>query len=188
MNERSGPLRTWLRQNRLAVRLVLFVALALAILLPAIEWRELQVERELAELRETQPQAYLDRLRQQEGFSSYLPAYAELNGYRDWHARPPGFLEGGWRLYEVKQEVSTDFRPDVCHPAIYVEPGELHLRGPGDRYPDARYRIRDGRIEVQLLDAGRFTITPVAPGEHIYYLKIDGLPGTDGPRYAYRCG
>lgn len=182
-----GPVRTVIARYRIVVRVMLFVGLLLGGFWPVLEYRSNQLSAQLHELRERDPQAYLDTLRENHGYDRFMAAYRKVRGYDHWQSRPPYFAEGGWRLYRTRQDVTSDFTPALCHPALYLEPGQVHLRQDGRVTREALYRIRDGEIQVQMADGTVSHLKVIAPSQQIYYLRVTGLPSLDGPRYAYHC-
>lgn len=169
---------------RMTLRVALLIALALAVYVPLMQSAERQAAQRLEELRGEDPQAYLRVLRREEGFDAYLSALAEVRGYDDWRADPPGFLKGRWRLYETRQYVDDGFTPTRCTPAVHFTNGSVRL--PGAEPVQALYTIQDARLAVQRADDGTLTVDPVAPRADVHYLRLEGLG--DGPRFAYRCG
>lgn len=170
-------------RHRMMLRAGLMAVLALAVYVPLLLSAEQDAAQRLDHLRGEDPQAYLRVLKREEGFDAYLDAYAEMQGYDDWRAAPPGFLQGRWRLYDTRQHVNDSFRASRCTPAVRFAEGSVRMTGTAET--DALYSIRDGEIAVQRATARTFYIAPIVPVQAVQYLRIEGMP--EGLRFAYRC-
>lgn len=172
-------------RKRIVVAGVLSV-FVLAGWLALLQYMETRAEQHLHELKRSDPQAYLDSLRAHHGFRDYMIAYARLRGFTEWRALPPAFLEGYWRMYDAPQDVSLDFVPRECHPAIAFTNGRVVFKDAERDLQRASYRISGDKVRVRMNDDRRLTVAPVAPEQHVHYLRVH-LPDESGVAYAYRC-
>jgi hypothetical protein len=161
--------------------LLLFVAYVLAL-------TQLQVstERTYEELRRSDPDLYLSKIRQTEGFRTYLRQFRELKNYQTPQRLAPPFLIGSWVLYDHALRVDDAYVPPNCLDNVVIEDGHLRTGRPKPADYDVRYRIEGERV-LALRDNGPpITIDPVGYGVHVNHIEIV-LPGTDKVRYGYMC-
>jgi len=166
-----------------ACAVVLLVAVGY---LGLLAYEEHQAAERLAELRVSDPAAYLDKIRGRESFADYMQDYAELRGYEAWQSAVPAFIAGRWALYPEKQHAGSRFEPADCNPALLFEDGAIHLLGPTGRRIDVRYRIVGNSVQLRVGAGDIRTIEVNGLERRIRSLSLD-VPGL-GRRYAYRCG
>lgn len=181
-------LRARSRRVRRLLQVAVLAALVIAVAWPAMQSAEHRAAESLERLRAEHPAAYLQRVRRHGDFDAYLSGLAEVRGYDAWRARPPKVLRGRWRLYETRQHVNARFTPATCRPSALFAEAAVTLRDAGGaRQERALYTVAGETLRVKLPEGRRVTVTPVAPGGRIYYLRLAGLPGPDGVRFAYPC-
>lgn len=142
-------------------------------------------ERAYAELRTTDPDLYLAKIRQVEGFRVFLRQFTELKGYETPKVKAPPFVIGRWVLYDEPMRVDDAYVPPVCLDDIVIQDGLIRTGRPKPAEYKVRYVIEDKRV-LAVRNAGpAIAIVPVGYGVHVNHIEVI-LPGAK-LRYGYLC-
>ena len=98
-------------------------------------------ERTYAALRVSDPDLYLAKIRQAEGFRTYLRQFAALKGQTPQAEAPP-FLIGRWALYDQPMRVDDAYVPPICLDDVVIQDGSLRTGRPHRASYPVRYRDR----------------------------------------------
>jgi len=142
-------------------------------------------ERTYAALRVSDPDLYLAKIRQAEGFRTYLRQFAALKG-KTPQAEAPPFLIGRWALYDQPMRVDDAYVPPICLDDVVIQDGSLRTGRPHRASYPVRYRVDDTKVVAERDNAPPIIIVPVGYGVHVNHIEIK-LPGSDKKRYGYVC-
>ncbi|MGA7972704.1 MAG: hypothetical protein WCA36_07855 [Pseudolabrys sp.] len=142
-------------------------------------------ERTYAALRVSDPDLYLAKIRQAEGFRTYLRQFAALKGQTPQTEAPP-FLIGRWALYDQPMRVDDAYVPPICLDDVVIQDGSLRTGRPHRASYPVRYRIDGAKVVAERDNAPPIIIVPVGYGVHVNHIEIK-LPGSDKKRYGYVC-
>jgi len=143
-------------------------------------------ERTYAELRNTDPDLYLAKIRQAEGFRTYLRQFTELKGYQTPQTMAPPFLIGRWVLYDEPKRVDDAYVPPICLDDVVIQDGNIRTGRPKPASYAVRYQIQGGKVLARRDNAPPIVITPVGYGVHVNHIEV-ALPGSKKVRYGYEC-
>ncbi len=143
-------------------------------------------ERTYAELRNTDPDLYLAKIRQAEGFRVYLRQFTELKGYQTPQTEAPPFLIGRWALHDQPLRVDDAYVPPLCLDDVVIQDGDIRTGRPKRASYPVRYQIQDSKVMALREKAAPIVIVPVGYGTHVNHIEVK-LPGSDEPRYGYLC-
>lgn len=174
---RSFRINAWVAVGLLAA----FVAYILA--LTQIQHT---TQRTYAELRKTDPDLYLAKIRQAEGFRVYLRQFTELKGYDTPQAEAPPFLIGRWVLYDQPMRVDDAYVPPICLDDVVIQDGNVRTGRPKRASYPVRYQIQGANVLAVREDAAPIVIVPVGYGTHVNHLEVR-LPDSEDTRYGYQC-
>jgi hypothetical protein len=142
-------------------------------------------EKTYAALRASDPDLYLSKIRQAEGFRVYLRQFTELKGYTTPKFEAPPFVIGRWVLYEQPMRVDDAYVPPDCLDDVVIQDGRIRVGRPKPAEYKVRYVIERTRV-LALRDGGPpVTIVPIGYGVHVNHIEIM-LPGAK-KRYGYLC-
>lgn len=143
-------------------------------------------ERTHAELRKTDPDFYLAKIRQAQGFRVYLRQFSELKGFQTPQTEAPPFLIGRWALHDKPLRVDDAYVPPLCLDDVVIQDGNIRTGRPRRASYPVRYRIRGTEVLAVRENAAPIVIVPVGYRAHINHIEVR-LPGSDKARYGYRC-
>lgn len=156
-----------------------------AIYVFALTQMQHSTERTYAELRTTDPDLFLSKIRQAEGFRVYLSEFTALKGYRTPKTEAPPFIIGRWALFDEPMRVDDAYVPPVCLDDVVIQDGLIRTGRPKPAEYKVSYVI-DGKHVLAKRDTGTpITIVPIGYGVHVNHIEIM-LPGTR-MRYGYLC-
>jgi hypothetical protein len=142
-------------------------------------------ERTYAELRSSDPDLYLSKIRQAEGFRVYLRQFTELKGYDTPKLVAPPFVIGRWALYDQPMRVDDAYVPPVCLDDVVIQDGLIRVGRPKLADYKVHYVIEGPMVLAQRDNAAPISIVPIGYGVHVNHIVIT-LPGSK-PRYGYLC-
>lgn len=142
--------------------------------------------RTYAELRKSDPNLYLAKIRQAEGFRVYLRQFAELKGYQTPQAEAPPFLIGRWALHDKPLRVDDAYVPPLCLDDIVIQDDNVRTGRPKRVSYHVRYQLQGPNVMAVRENAPPIVIVPVGYGTHVNHIKVR-LPGSDQTRYGYLC-
>jgi hypothetical protein len=168
-------------------------ALGLALVLTAayvayLGIQNARVEGYFARLRIADPVRYLDDLRKNEGFESYLDKYRLLEGFSEFRPDVPVFLLGRWTLKDRPERLASGAVAADCLDPIAFEQG-LAQTGTGDAAlkSEAAYRIVGNDVYARIKDEGLVRIHLVIYGNGIDHIELVP-PGRSQKFFGYYCG
>jgi hypothetical protein len=142
-------------------------------------------ERTYAALRVSDPDLYLAKIRQAEGFRTYLRQFAALKG-QALQAEAPPFLIGRWALHDQPLRVDDAYVPPMCLDDVMIQDGSIRTGRPQRASYPVRYRVGEAKVTAVRDNAAPIVIVPVGYGVHVNHIEIK-LPGSDKTRYGYVC-
>jgi len=142
-------------------------------------------EKTYAELRASDPDLYLSKIRQAEGFRVYLRQFTELKGYGMPKREAPPFVIGRWVLYGEPKRVDDAYVPPNCLDDVVIQDGLVRFGRPKPAEYNVHYVIEGAQVLAQRDKGAPITIEPVGYGVHVNHIEIT-LPGAK-PRYGYLC-
>jgi len=142
-------------------------------------------ERTYAALRATDPDLFLSKIRQAEGFRVYLRQFTVLKGYGTPKTEAPPFVIGRWALYDEPMRVDDAYVPPVCLDDVVIQDGLIRTARPKPAEYAVSYVIEDKRVLAKRNNGPPITIVPIGYGVHVNHIEIM-LPGTK-MRYGYLC-
>ncbi len=143
-------------------------------------------EKTYAALRASDPDLYLSKIRQVEGFRVYLRQFTELKDYRAPKVEAPPFIIGRWALYDEPMRVDDAYVPPVCLDDVVIQDGMIRTGRPKPAEYKVRYMIDGMRVLAQRDQGTPITIAPIGYGVHVNHIEVT-LPGQAKPRYGYLC-
>ncbi len=171
-------------------RINIWVALALLALFAAyvlaLTQMQHSAERTYAELRSSDPDLYLAKIRQAEGFRVYLRQFTQLKGYQTPQTIAPPFLIGRWVLYDEPMRVDDAYVPPICLDDVVIQDGMIRTGRPKPAEYAVRYQIQGTQVVATRENASSIVIVPVGYGTHVNHIEII-LPGSQKTRYGYEC-
>jgi hypothetical protein len=176
------------RSRRLRINAWFAAGLLVAFAAYVIALTQMQhtTERTYAALRVSDPDLYLAKIRQAEGFRTYLRQFAALKGYQTPQAEAPPFLIGRWALYDQPMRVDDAYVPPICLDDVVIQDGNVRTGRPHRASYPVRYRVVETRVIAERDNAAPIVIVPVGYGVHVNHIEIK-LPGADRTRYGYVC-
>jgi hypothetical protein len=141
---------------------------------------------DLTQLRHEDPVRYLENVRHQQGFSTYLTTLQQNDGYEHFKRDVPPFLLGRWALFDQPQKVGYEYIAEDCSDYVAIEDGAIKLRGGKDAAYPAKYRISRSTVEADIGAGKAMPITLVSYGMDLHHIVVT-LPGEQKPRYGYIC-
>ena len=182
-----------LERRRLTLRRETLYALLAGVIFGTGYFIYLAVQNHRAEvyfetLRQTDPVRYLDDLRKNEGFASFLEKYRLLEGYYAPKAAAPPFVVGRWTLRPAPMRVAPGTVFTDCKDSLVFERGLVELSVGGERrqFP-ANYKIHGQSIDLFGPDLPGLAVRLVSYGATIDHLELVP-PGRSATFYGYRCG
>ena len=166
------------------VGLALLVAFGAYVL--ALTQMQHTTERTYAELRHSDPDLYLAKIRQAEGFRVYLREFVELKGYQTPQTEAPPFLIGRWALYDEPMRVDDAYVPPMCLDDIVIQDGNIRTGRPKRASYPVRYQMQGEKVLADREKAAPIVIVPVGYGTHVNHIEVR-LPGSETTRYGYEC-
>jgi hypothetical protein len=142
-------------------------------------------EKSYAELRATDPDLYLSKIRQAEGFRVYLRQFTEMKGYGTPKLEAPPFVIGRWVLYDEAMRVDDAYVPPVCLDDVVIQDGLIRVGRPKPAEYKVHYVIEGPLVLAQRESASPISIVPIGYGVHVNHIVVT-LPGSK-PRYGYLC-
>ncbi|MEJ2022106.1 MAG: hypothetical protein P8X43_08735 [Maritimibacter sp.] len=146
-----------------------------------------QAETYFRETRDTNPELYLEQLRDLHGFNAFLPEYAVLNKFDNFTPRTPEFLIGRWTMRDAPIRQVTGAYPEQCPDQITVDYGTILTVEPERDTLPVSYKIEDGLVNVNPARGEPFTIETISFGAQVDHIEFVP-PGRDTVVYAYFCG
>ncbi len=174
------------RKFRINAWVALGLLAAFAAYVLALTQMQRTTERTYAELRNTDPDLYLAKIRQAEGFRTYLRQFTELKGYQTPQTEAPAFLIGRWVLYDEPMRVDDAYVPPICLDDIVIQDGNIRTGRPKRASYSVRYQIQGTDVMAVRENASPIVIVPVGYGTHVNHIQVK-LPGTQKTRYGYEC-
>ncbi len=132
------------------------------------------------------PDLYLAKIRQAEGFRTYLREFTALKGYQTPQTIAPPFLIGRWVLYDEPMRVDDAYVPPMCLDDIVIQDGNIRTGRPKQASYPVRYQIQGANVMALREDAAPIVIVPVGYGTHVNHIEVR-LPDSDETRYGYQC-
>lgn len=141
---------------------------------------------DLSQLRQSDPVRYLENVRHQEGFRTYLAKVGQNYGYERFQRDVPPFLLGRWALFDAPQRVGNEYIAEDCGDYVAIEDGAIKVRGGMKADYPATYRISQSTVEADVGAGKTLPIKLVSYGMDLHHIVVT-LPGQDSPRYGYLC-
>ena len=174
------------RRNRLILITIPFITVLLIAYVALLNQEERATAEHYAELRNSDVQQYLVRVKQLQGFKAYLREYLEVYDYTKPNEVAPGFVVGRWALYDEEKRVSESFLPEVCNPSIQVEDGHIKVSEKPDLSGPTNYTISGQTLKAHLAGGATIAVDMISFGVHLHHIEVK-LPGSDKVRYGYMC-
>ena len=152
----------------------------------ALNQIERTTERSQAELRKTDPELYLEKVRLTNGFRAYLSRFTDLKGFTAPQTEAPPFLIGRWALNDKPLRVDDTYVPPMCLNNVVIQDGNIRTGRPKPASYTVRYHIEGKQVLATRADGPPIVIVPVGYGTHVNHIEIK-LPGGDATRYGYAC-
>jgi hypothetical protein len=171
------------RQFRFNVAAALAALAFFCVYFVVLMHEERQAEQTYGELREKDPDTYLEKIRQVRGFQIYLREFRTLKRYDQSRVEAPPFLIGRWALFAEQKRVGDAYVPPSCMHNITIQDG--HLRIDGRDYP-VHYVMQDLAVVARRTDGPPFVIAPIGYGAHLHHIEVT-VPDHKGVRYGYLC-
>lgn len=180
--------RRRLRLRRETLLAVLGVLLFGILYVAFLAFQNSRAESYYENLRKTDPVRYLDDLRRNQGFASYLDTYRLLEGYGSPKAAAPSFLVGRWTMRTATMRVTPGSTFSNCSDPVAFEHGLIEI-GAGKERKDFQttYRLRGQEAVLDGPQLDGLKVRLVSYGAAIDHLEFVP-PGRDTTVYAYRCG
>lgn len=147
---------------------------------------ERTTELTYAELRKTDPDLYLAKIRQAQGFRTYLREFTALKGYRTPQTEAPPFLIGRWALHDKPLRVDDAYVPPLCLNDIVIQDGNIRTGHPKRASYAVRYQIQGANVMAVREKEAPIVIMPVGYQAHVNHIEVR-LPDSDETRYGYLC-
>jgi hypothetical protein len=145
-------------------------------------------------LRHDNPQAYLDQLRQGEGFARYVQELSAIEGFDSYRAATPDFLVGRWTMRPALLRLNPGARPDECQDPITFEHGLVLMPRNASGTTEAQvtmlpvqYRLNGETVELQSQGQPLASVQLIGYGAQLDHLEFTP-PGRSDTVFAYRCG
>lgn len=174
------------RRNRKYALVALAVVVFLAGYFVLLTNEERVMERSYADLRASNADLYLSKIRQARGFRAFVKEFVSVHDYGRPNEDAPSFLIGMWALFAHEKRVGDGFIPEACLSGVVIEDSQLKFfGGTPARYP-ARYSMQGNKITAHLQGAEDATIAAVGYGSHLHHIEVTG-PESGRTLYGYRC-
>ena len=141
---------------------------------------------DLSQLRHEDPVRYLENVRHQQGFGTYLAKLEQRYGYQGFKRDVPPFLLGRWALFDQPQKVGYQYIAEDCSDYVAIEDGTIKVRGETETAYPAKYRISRSTVEADIGAGKTLPIQLVSYGMDLHHIVVM-LPGQKKPRYGYIC-
>jgi len=179
-----------IRRNSRKFRFTAGVGFGVLVLFAAYVFALTQIqhstEKTYAALRASDPDLYLSKIRQVEGFRVYLRQFSQLKDYKTPQLEAPPFVIGRWVLYEEPMRVDDAYVPPVCLDDVVIQDGMIRTGRPKRTQYKVQYVIDGMRVLAQRNQGPPIVIVPVGYGVHVNHIEVT-LPGQTKPRYGYLC-
>lgn len=149
-----------------------------------LSYQDRRAETYLEELRQSDPDAYLEQVRLREGFSHYVVEFATLEKFDQFRTAVPSFMVGRWTLRESIERTPIGTSPD-CSDPITFEYGRIELPRDDISRP-SQFRLDGQTLEVRPRNDDPISVALVSYGAAINHLELVP-PGRDRLFYAYPC-
>lgn len=180
------PLPRGSRRNRRYALGALAALVFLAGYVVVLTNEERTMARFYEDLRATDADLYLSKIRQARGFRAFVKEFAAIHDYSRPMQDAPAFVIGLWALFDQEKRVGDGFIPEACLSGIVIEDGQVKMFGGKTvRYP-ARYTMQGNTITAHLQGAPDAAIAAVGYGSHLHHIEVK-LPGDERTLYGYRC-
>jgi hypothetical protein len=146
-----------------------------------------RAETYFRETRTSNPELYLEQLRDLHGFNAYLPEYAVIKKFEVETPRTPEFITGRWTMRDAPMRLTAGTYPEQCSNQITFDYGIILMVEPGATTMRVTYRIADGKVIAHTPTGSIFAITPVSFGAQVDHIEFVP-PGRINKVYAYFCG
>ena len=179
-------------QNRSARKISTNLLVGLAVLMMGFGYiyflrvQDANAVADLVQLRHEDPVRYLENVRHQQGFNTYLAALEQNYGYTRFQRDVPPFLLGRWALFDQPQKVGYEYIAEDCSNYAVIEDGMIKLRGETDAAYPAKYRISGTTVEADIGTGKALPISLVSYGMDLHHIVVT-LPGHQKPSYGYIC-
>ncbi|WP_323785865.1 hypothetical protein [Thalassovita sp.] len=149
-----------------------------------LEFQNRRAEEYLDTLRTSDPDGYLDQIRQIEGFSPFVREFSKLKNFENFNPTTPSFLIGRWTLRdkETRAGLGTLMK---CTDAITFEHGRIGMARDGISLL-AEFRLNGDWLEILPQDSALLKVHMISFGAAINHLELVP-PGRDKLHYAYPC-
>lgn len=171
------------RKEWISASIVGGLVLAYVIALQVLDSR---AETYFRETRSSDPELYLEQLRDLHGFKAFLPEYTALEGFENYSARAPEFLIGRWTMRDAPIRQTAGVYPEQCSDHITFDYGAILMIEPEGAPLRVVYKIKDGAVVAHSAGNEDLVITPVSFGSLVDHLEFTP-PGRDEMIYAYIC-
>jgi hypothetical protein len=141
---------------------------------------------DLSQLRHADPVRYLENVRHQQGFGTYLAKLKQNYGFEHFKRDVPPFLLGRWALFDEPQRVGYQYIAEDCSDYVAIEDGAIKVRGETEAVYPATYRISRSTVEADVGTGKALPIQLVSYGMDLHHIVVT-LPGQQKPRYGYIC-
>lgn len=176
--------RKWGAIPRSSLYLIGAALIFTALYLVFLAYQEQHASRNLAALRESDPDSYLDRVRMLEGFDRYVRDFRTIKGFDQFRTNAPIFMIGRWTLRDAPERMPVGTLP-ACTDPIVFEYGRVKLPRDGtDLLAD--FRLEGAELIVRPRAGEPFSVRLVGFAAAIDHLELVP-PGRDALSYAYPC-
>lgn len=149
-------------------------------------YQEQRVRASFAELRNSNPELYLNEIGKVVGFERYLAEFRVLKGYQVHREDVPSFLLGRWALFPDPKRVSDVYFAETCIDSIAFEDRLVRISRETTTLHEARYRLQGSTVSVRIADFGEMPVELVSYGVRLHHIELTP-PGASGRRYGYLC-
>lgn len=149
-------------------------------------YQEQRVKASFAELRNSDPELYLNEISKVIGFQRYLEEYRIIKAYEIYREDVPSFLLGRWALFDAPKRVSDVYFAERCIDSIAFEDRLVRITRQTTSFHDAQYQLSGQTVMVRLDGQTEMPVKLVSYGVRLHHIELTP-PGASGTRYGYLC-
>lgn len=151
-----------------------------------LDYQENRVKTYFSDLRNSDPELYLNEVSKVVGFERYLEQYRAIKGYDIYRGDVPSFLLGRWALFDQPKRVSDAYFADTCVDSIAFEDGLIKISNGRIRRRAASYELNNDTVLVKLDNKSVMKVKLVSYGVRLHHIELTP-PGAHRLRYGYLC-